>query len=883
VTDDIRVSEWDGTPWAGQATVIEPMKALQTIRPASLKAVTALGPWATGIPLNSLLDTPQRRAAAAMRAYKVGWFYKAEHKIAEDIAVLKVSVAPEDTEGDNERTVIEPDLFTPWERLDPIGQFLRLMERPNPNQTGRQLRAKTQIRLDMAGTAFWYLEGMTLGLPTAIYGISPARMFPSHDRQGNLIGWVMDRDKPSGGVPFEVDEILTFATTSPDDGDPFGVGVVDAVYSELPLSDLMARHVTDLLTTGGRLAGMLSPKERSLTEDEFQDAQRAWRNVASDPNAARRLLLFPEPMEYSAGASTPADIGIPELATLNRDNILTAFPISPYMLGIPVPGGMNASGEVRREERLAYQQDTIHPRVELFEEIVQVGLLSRYEAIMGTTYDFEVAEPNLDTAPALIEKVGALKALWDAGFDEKGAVEAVGLDHIKFLGRPAPPPALPGTEATTGLTVAATDTNRRDLAQVQQNLVKAAPIEDQRDALVRNAVGTAKSSLSMFLDAQRERIAERITTKGQKARRGMKADPGDWWDQAAEDEALRETMRGIYVSVGRAGLQAVADNLKRIIGKFELNSVIDDLFTYGGERITGINEATRGAVQQILAEGTRRGYSLNQMIEGVPSESYGGLKGALLDNGVPAFDDLRAETIARTETMLSYNRSAVTGYRAFGVERLQAYDGDGDEQCANRAGEIFSVDEALSIEDHPNGTLVWSPVIGDKAYDDREDRLLELAMKAIDSLGTKSEIHVHNAVTPPDVHVEMAPTTIPVSVAAAEVNVPPTIVNVTTPETQVTVQPVHVTTPDVTVNVPEPVVNVTVPEAVVPITVQPADVTVVPGVVNVNVPEQPAPVVTVETPPAPTVQVDVHVPDPKPVTRKIIRDRSGAIDRIEES
>jgi phage portal protein BeeE len=714
------VSEWDNTPWGGS----EPTKALTiadppTIRarPVEVKAITGPGTtvWANGIPLSSLYDTPQRRAAAALRAYKVGWFYKAESKISDDVSSLKVQMAHEDEEGDNEATVVEPDLFTPWERLDPLGQFLRLMERPNPSMTGRTLRKKTMIRLDMAGWAYWYLEGAAEGLPTAIYGISPARMWPSHDAKGNLIGWVMDRDKPSGGVPFDKDEILTFSYANGDDIETDGTGIFDAIASELPLGDLMARHTTDLLTTGGRLAGMLSPKNRGLSEDEFLDAQRAWRNVASDPNAARRLLLFPEPMEYQAGASTPADIGIPELATLNRDNILTAFPISPYMLGIAVPGGLNASGETRREERLAYQQDTVHPRVELLEETIQIGLLSKYEAILGTTYDFEIVEPNLDTAPALIEKVGALKALWEAGFAEKEAVAAVGLDHIKFMGRPAPVvPAPPAGPDAASLTVVAGDTSRRDLAQVQQNVVKA-EIEDQRDALVRNSIGNAKSKLSMFFDDQRDRIAERVRTKGTKAGKGhSKADPGDWWDQAAEDEALRETMRGIYVSVGRAGLQAVADNLKRLVGKFEVNTVIDDLFTYGGERIVNINEATRRAVQQQLAEGTRRGYSLNQMIDGVPADQYGGLKGALLDNGAPAFDDLRAETIARTETMLSYNRASVTGYGAFGIQQLQAYDGDGDDQCANRAGEVFSVDEALGIEDHPNGTLVWSPVIGDQ-------------------------------------------------------------------------------------------------------------------------------------------------------------------------
>ena len=54
--------------------------------------------------------------------------------------------------------------------------------------------------------------------------------------------------------------------------------------------------------------------------------------------------------------------------------------------------------------------------------------------------------------------------------------------------------------------------------------------------------------------------------------------------------------------------------------------------------------------------------------------------------------------------------------------------------------------------------------------------------------------------------------------------------------------------------------------------------------VNVNVPEpvvyvQP-PEVTVESP---QVQVDVHVPESKPVTKRIVRDAQGAIVRIEET
>src|SRR6185295_6569571 len=310
---------------------------------AGLKAVTALGPWATGIPLSSYANTPQEKAAAYLRAYKVGWFYKAGKKIADDVASLDWSVSSGDAEeGKSEDTLKRPELSLDFDALSPIDQFQRLIERPNPSQTGCQLMRKTEVRLDFAGAAAIYLEGGDFGLPTALYGISPARMWPSRDNAGNLIGWVMDKDRMDGGVPFSVNEILWITTGNAEDDDTFGTSVVEAVYSQVPLTDLMNRHTANVLTTGGRLAGMLAPKDRALTEDEFVDAQRAWRNVTSDPDAAKRLLIFPEPMEYTPGASTPAEIGIPELATLTRDEILTAFPVSPYQLGVPTPGGLNS-------------------------------------------------------------------------------------------------------------------------------------------------------------------------------------------------------------------------------------------------------------------------------------------------------------------------------------------------------------------------------------------------------------------------------------------------------------------------------------------------------------------------------------------------------------
>lgn len=718
MTDD-----WNDTPWAG--TPVESKALMVPIsRQFPIKAVTGAGVQAyfNDFPLSSLMDTPQKKAAAYLRAYKCGWFYKAESKISGDLATLPWTVSDGDVESDDpqEATIGRPDLDIPIEQLNPIEQFMRLMEKPNETkQTGRMLRQKTCIRRDMAGVGFWYLETTGPTAPiTAIYGISPSRLWTARDTRGQLIGYALDVDSPSGPtMTFEPWEIVNFSNASAEDGDwdIFGVGVVEAVYAELPLTELLTRHTADLLSTGGRLAGMLWPKERALNEDEFTDAQRAWRNVVSDPASARRLLLFPEPMEWAAGASTPAEIGIPELASLNRENILTAFPIDPTMLGVPMPSGINASGETRRVLVDAYWSGTIQPRAQSFDEIVQTNIVSRYEALMGQTFRFETELPELDDASSLLEKAGAFKALVNIGFDARDLVKAVGLDHIKWNGLPDqldPAKQLAAQQAAQQGQLSATVTDdSADNSSVSQVVSKATK---SRETIAERATGI----VSTFLTEQRDRLSGRIRNSlphgmGDKTKalriEAVKADP--WFDKAEEDALLRATLFALYLDASKGSLQVVADLLDRIVPNKAVQRVVDDIAKYGGERIVDINARTLEAITLELAEGTRRGYSIPQLIDGVPDEGFAGVKGVSLDNGTPVFGDARAETIARTETALSYNRAALDAYKEFNVERVLAYDGDYDEGCAARNGQEFTVEEALDIEDHPNGTLDWAPVV----------------------------------------------------------------------------------------------------------------------------------------------------------------------------
>jgi hypothetical protein len=210
---------------------------------------------------------------------------------------------------------------------------------------------------------------------------------------------------------------------------------------------------------------------------------------------------------------------------------------------------------------------------------------------------------------------------------------------------------------------------------------------------------------------QRQRLIPLIEASLPKSKSArMKALPDDWWDPKRERSAFLKALQTAYLRLTRGALEVVANNVGRVVLPTAVRPITAKLLESAGLRIDDINETTRSAIVDTLTEGTQRGYSIQQLVHGVPDEAFGGLHDLKLANGGPAWDTLRAETIARTETMLAYNEAALRGYGEFDVKQVTAIDGDEDEECASRDGQTYDLDEALDISDHPNGTLDWVPV-----------------------------------------------------------------------------------------------------------------------------------------------------------------------------
>lgn len=131
------------------------------------------------------------------------------------------------------------------------------------------------------------------------------------------------------------------------------------------------------------------------------------------------------------------------------------------------------------------------------------------------------------------------------------------------------------------------------------------------------------------------------------------------------------------------------------------------LLAKAAARVVMIDEHTRTELRRVLQLGQQRGYSDQQIADGVPAEDYGGVKGLYLETWKS-----RATTIARTELSMAQVEASLDRYAATGlVKRVQLVEHtDTDEECSERNGKVVPITTRPTLN-HPNCRLSVIPVV----------------------------------------------------------------------------------------------------------------------------------------------------------------------------
>ncbi len=588
--------------------------------------------------------------------------------------------------------------------------------------TRRELWAITSRHMGVCGSAFWYLDRLetVARTPLAILYIAPWRMTPSFTKGGNLIGWVLDwNEDTQTGTPLQLDEIIQFNLEPPDEG-AFPPGLIESAMSLIKLDALAIGHAASVLTSGGRLAGIVSAKDAqaALPDDKFQQLVRDFRTINELPDAAKRTNIIQGPIDFNRTSATPEELQLIDLMAAMRDHILAVEGVPYSQLGGSVGSGLN-SGERTAYDEASFWQNGIEPRLVPFQETVQFQLLDRYK-LLGIApeliIEYKTFDDDTPKYDLLVKAAGAPLRNWERR--EIIGKEPFGPEILGPSGGPlddeiwlpsgvsqaavasegfTPPPSVrvvPPPQLMPGEETPPPNTPMMAKSPLTSSLTAL------RRRMEREHTADLKRSLVQFLDDQRHDIASRLRSNPEHIAQKPK-DTEVWFSKRWDRELIKLLERPL---VAMAQNVNVAIN-RTIPVKAAPAGVIDRALKRGAARVTKINERTRDSVQSFLIDGLREGLTANELADRIES-------GVTLDNGQPAFDEYRAELIARTELADAYNSSAIASYEDAGVTEVEAIDGDDDEECRDRvANNPYTIEQAMQIEDHPNGTLDWVPVI----------------------------------------------------------------------------------------------------------------------------------------------------------------------------
>jgi phage portal protein BeeE len=713
--------------------------------PSSTGKAGPLGPGAGVLMTEFLLPTmlPTDPARRMKSAWKVGegvaYVFAAERVISGKVA----GMVP--TEADDTNPI-------GWHLEDPDGETiddtygvlaareafqvlakpmaaLSLDEAGGQRQSRRQQWELTSRHAGLCGTAFWVLDSLnTWGFPRAILYCRPDRLTPKLTKEGGLQEWRLDVGaigKPEG-VPIGREEVLPFYLQAPNEG-YVATGLVEAALTKAQLNGAIDRYFGQVISGGGRLSGIIAPRDGRIDdENTYQQLIRDWRNVTEQPEAAKRLQVVRAPVEFTKTVNTPAEMGLIDLMTRNRDDLLAIWGVPYSQVGGSPAAGMGM-GEARDSDRQALWENAVIPRLTMIQEPVQ-DLLDRLVPELGWAPRFIWDLPELEPEATRYDRAKKVETVAMTN-DERRAL--LGMppfpeDVLGSTGKPlgtevwvplsiqpmsfdepkAPPMLPPGAPPVQGETSAEeqaeddaeeedVDAPVGDVAAGKARLSGMGKLRTQVDKRVTPALQKAVAGV---LADQRDDVARRVK-KAWSRIQGHPSDEQAWWNEAKWNAAMLRTIKPALAGVGEVvgdHVESVMSGKKASLGPASQRAV-ERALTRGAGRVTRINEYTREGLRKLIAQAVKDGLS--------PAEA-----GDLVA-GWSGFDEYRAERIARTELMFAYNAAAIDSYGAMGVEQVEAIDGDDDEECAARNGQVYTLDEAADIEDHPNGTLDWVPVL----------------------------------------------------------------------------------------------------------------------------------------------------------------------------
>ena len=281
----------------------------------------------------------------------------------------------------------------------------RLLDRPNPEQSGPELLEALFGHLQTAGNA--YLEAAGEGPPEELWSLRPDRVRVTPGPKG----WPLAYDYTVGGRSTTIARrtdgwmpVMQLKLFHPLD-DHYGFSPLEAAAASIDAHNAAGAWNKALLDNAARPSGALVYGARDgerLTADQFEALKAELFDMHQGSSNAGRPMLLEGGLDWKPMSLSPADMDFIAGKHAAAREIALAFGVPPQLLGIPG----DATYANYREANAAFWRQTVVPLVRKAAASLTVWL--------GQPFPGMAVEPDLDATPALAAERDALWARLEA-------------------------------------------------------------------------------------------------------------------------------------------------------------------------------------------------------------------------------------------------------------------------------------------------------------------------------------------------------------------------------------------------------------------------------------------------------------------------------------
>lgn len=270
-----------------------------------------------------------------------------------------------------------------------------LLEYPNPQTDGNQMKQLIMIDYLMVGNSYWLKHG-DAQRPSGLYRLDPRYVSIRPGKTRDVVEYVYQRPGDTERR-YPVNKVVHIKRPNPH-SPYFGVGVIAGGHRVIDIELAMSRSLGAYYENGTRLSGVLET-ERTLRPEMFNKIRRSFGAMYSGLTNSYNVAVLERGMKFKPTASSAAEAEYRYLVPQVRNRIAAMFKLPLSMVG---EVGQNDTGGANKEARRTWANDIMKPLIGRIDSQLNAQLVSQYGLRLVTDYEYDMPiEDRFDLAASI--------------------------------------------------------------------------------------------------------------------------------------------------------------------------------------------------------------------------------------------------------------------------------------------------------------------------------------------------------------------------------------------------------------------------------------------------------------------------------------------------